>query len=139
MEAARRLCDAITSLGGDVWFDEQRLQPGDSWEDEILGSIRRDIRLFVPVLSRQTELRDEGYVFREWTEALRRADSILHRRFIVPVVIDADYDGNPDRYKQIQDSLRRFQFGRAPGGQPDSALSATLTEEIRAMRRKDVA
>ncbi len=27
-DAARRLCDAITSLGGDVWLDERRLQPG---------------------------------------------------------------------------------------------------------------
>lgn len=138
-EPARRLCDAITTLGGDVWFDEQRLQPGDEWNEEILTSIRRDIRLFVPVISRQTELRDEGYVFREWTDALKRADAILNRRFIVPVVIDPLYDGNADRFKQVQEGLRRFQFGHAPDGQPDDMLIATLTEEIRAMRRSVVA
>ncbi|MBA2708425.1 MAG: toll/interleukin-1 receptor domain-containing protein, partial [Gemmatimonadaceae bacterium] len=138
-EPALRLCEAITALGGDVWFDEQRLQPGDEWDEEILTSIRRDIRLFVPVISRQTELRDEGYVFREWTDALKRADAIMNRRFIVPVVIDTQYDGNPDRFKQIQDGLRRFQFGHAPNGQPDAMLTATLTEEIRAMRRGEAA
>ena len=35
-DAARRVCDAITSLGGDVWLDERRLSPGDAWEREIL-------------------------------------------------------------------------------------------------------
>jgi hypothetical protein len=139
VEAARALCDAITALGGDVWFDQQRLQPGDDWEDEILASIRRDIRLFVPVISKQTELRDEGYVFREWAQALTRSESILRRRFIVPVVIDPEYSGDPSGYRQLHEGLRRFQFGHAPGGHPDAALTATLNEEIRAMRRKEVA
>jgi class 3 adenylate cyclase len=31
----------------------------------------------------------------------------------------------------------RFQFGRAPGGEPDVELRAMLTDEIRAMRRPD--
>jgi hypothetical protein len=137
--AARALCDGITALGGDVWFDERRLQPGDDWEEEILTSIRHDILLFVPLISKETEARDEGYVFREWAEALKRSESILRRRFIVPVVIDPDYDGNASRYHQVQEGMRRFQFGHAPGGHPDASLAATLTEEIRAMRRREVA
>jgi hypothetical protein len=50
-------------------------------------------------------------------------------------VVDDDYGGDPSRYRQIPDMFRRLQFGRAPGGDPDVDLKATLTDEIRAMRR----
>ena len=54
-DAARRLSDAITSLGGDVWLDERRVSPGDAWEQEVLTRIRKTIRLFVPIISVNTE------------------------------------------------------------------------------------
>jgi hypothetical protein len=135
VDAARRVCDAITSLGGDVWLDERRLSPGDTWEREILSGISRNVRLFVPIISANTEHAEEGYVFKEWDEAADRARQIPSRRFIVPVVVDDDYGGDPSRYRQIPDMFRRLQFGRAPGGDPDVDLKATLTDEIRAMRR----
>ncbi|MGW6700220.1 toll/interleukin-1 receptor domain-containing protein [Nocardia sp. NPDC055049] len=134
-DAAKRVCDAITSLGGDVWLDERRLSPGDAWEHEILCSIRRTVRLFVPIISANTEHAEEGYVFKEWYEAADRARSIPSRRFIVPVVIDDNYDLNPSRYRQMPDSFGRLHFGRAPGGEPDAGLIAVLKDEIRAMRR----
>jgi hypothetical protein len=134
-DAARRLCDAITSLGGDVWLDERRLGPGDAWEDEILTAIRHTVGLFVPIISANTEWAEEGYVFKEWSEAVQRSRSILDRRFIVPVIVDDDYEGDPSRYRQIPDDFGRLHFGRAPGGNPDAELLAMLTAEIRAMRR----
>lgn len=137
--AARRLGDAITALGGDVWLDERRLLPGDRWEGEILESIRREVRLFVPLISTHTEQREEGYVFKEWGEAVGRARGIPRRRFIVPIVIDADYDGNPTRYRQLPGEFTQYQFGRAPEGVPDQSLIAALTGEIRAMRRGETA
>jgi len=133
--AARRIAEAIGAIGGDVWLDERRLQPGDRWEADILGSIRRGIRLFVPLISKQTESRDEGYVFKEWAEAVERAKGIPARRFIVPVVIDEDYDGNPARYTRTPEAFRQFHFGVARAGLPDDALLASLQDEIRAMRR----
>jgi TIR domain/SIR2-like domain len=138
-DAARQLGDAIGQLGGDVWLDERRLQPGDRWEGEILGAIRRGIRLFVPVISRNTEAREEGYVFREWAEAVERARGIPSRRFIVPVVADPDYDGNPGRYRQVPEPFRELHFGHAPSGAPSPELVAALTGEIRAMRRQGAA
>ena len=114
-------------------------RPGDRWEEEILSAIRREVRLFVPLISKNTESREEGYVFKEWGEAVDRAKAILRRRFIVPVVIDPGYDGNPAGYRQMQEGLRTFQFGFAPAGQPDANLLTALTEEIRAMRRKEEA
>ena len=96
--------------------------------------IRRTVRLFVPIISANTERAGEGYVFREWTEAVDRSRSILGRRFIVPVVIDDDYDGDPSRYKQIPADFRRLHFGRAPAGTRMRA-ARMLTAEIRDMRR----
>jgi len=139
LDAARRLCDAITGLGGDVWLDERRLSPGDAWEQEVLTHIRRTVRLFVPVISANTERADEGYVFREWDEATVRSSSIMGRRFIVPVVIDDDYGGDASRFRHIPDEFGRLHFGRAPRGEPEVGLIEMLTSEIRAMRRPDVA
>lgn len=135
-EAAQRICNAITSLGGDAWLDERRLSPGDDWEEQILQGIRQGVRLFVPIISASTEQAEEGYVFKEWYEAVDRARSIPpSRRFIVPVVIDDDYDGDPSRYRQMPPAFRDLHFGRAPGGDPDQQLKAMLTEAIRGMRR----
>jgi hypothetical protein len=138
-DAARRLHNAIELLGGDVWLDERRISPGDAWEDETLNAIRRGIHLFVPVISANTEREREGYVFKEWNLAVERSLSILGRRFIVPVIVDDDYQGDPSRYRQIPDEFRRWHFGRAPAGDPDADLLKMLTDEIRAMRRAPAA
>ena len=58
-EAARRLCDALRAAGVDVWFDQSALRGGDAWD----ASIRRQIRecaLFMPVISANTQAREEG-------------------------------------------------------------------------------
>lgn len=138
-DAARRLSAALADIGGDVWLDERRLQPGDRWEEEILASIRREVRLFVPVISRQTEGREEGYVFKEWREAVERAKGIPPggRRFIFPVVIDSEYDGNPSRYRQVPDAFTESHWGQAPGGAPDERLVSALRDAIRDMRRRE--
>ena len=52
--------------------------------------------------SRRTpSMQEEGYVFKEWREAVDRAARILGRRFIVPVIVDDDYAGDPSRYRQM--------------------------------------
>jgi TIR domain-containing protein len=135
--AARQLGNTIASIGGDVWLDERRLHPGDRWETEILESIRREVRLFVPLISKHTERREEEYVFKEWGDAVARAKRIPRRHFIVPIVIDADFDGDPERYRQLPEDFSQLHFGRAPDGVPDRMLIEALTAEIRAMRRSE--
>ena len=138
-DAARRLYAAITKLGGDVWMDEPRIRPGDAWEPEVLRSIRRTVRLFIPVISANTEAAREGYVFREWNEAVNRLRGIMGQRFVVPVVVDTGYDGDASRYQNIPEEFGGLHFGRAPAGAPDEGLIDMLTGEIRAMRRTDAA
>ena len=109
------------------------------WIREILTAIRRTVRLFVPIISANTEREDEGYVFQEWMAAVDRARRIMGRHFIVPVVVDEDYAGDPSRYRRMPPDFRRFDFGRAPAGDPDARLVAMLIREIRNMRRPDAA
>ena len=139
-DAARRLHNAITErLRGDVWLDIRRLLPGDEWKPQVLTAIRQTIRLFIPVISANTEAEDEGYVFNEWREAVDRSRSIMGRRFIVPVVIDSDYAGDPSQYNRVPPEFRDYQFGHAPTGDPDADLHAVLKNEIRNMRRPGAA
>ena len=138
VDRARRLHDHITALGGDVWLDERRLRPGDAWEDEILRAIRKRVRLFLPIISTNTEREDEGYVFREWREAVDRSKAIPRRRFIIPVLVDDEQD-DPSTYRQIPDEFRKFNFGFAPAGEPESNFRSMLVDEIRAMRRSGAA
>jgi hypothetical protein len=137
-EAAGRLRDAIDDLGGNVWMDKDRISPGDAWRDETLTAIRR-AHLFIPVISANTEREHEGYVHEEWHVAIDRARKILGRHFIVPVVVDEDYEGDPSRFQMIPPGFTDFHFGRAPAGHPDAHLIRMLTHEIRAMRRHPAA
>jgi TIR domain len=138
-QAARQLRTAIIRLGGDVWLDERSVEAGDEWEKVVLTAIGETVRLFIPIISAKTEREREGYVFREWHEAVGRAPRISSGRFIVPVIIDEDYDGDLSRYPKGRDYFGRLQFGRAPSGEPDGGLTAILTEEIDAINRPGAA
>lgn len=134
---ARRLRAAIERLGGEVWLDERTLLAGDDWHNEILSAIRRTVGLFIPIISARTERIDEGYVFQEWHEAVERSHRIQGRRFIVPVIVDDDYSGDPGVYPRTLEKFGHLHFGRAPAGEPDDDLATALTLAIRAMRRSD--
>src|SRR6266700_6506680 len=104
-EAARRICDALRAVGLDVWFDQSALRGGDAWD----ASIRRQIKecaLFVPVISANTQAREEGYFRREWNLAVNRTlDMADDKAFLLPVVIDATIDVNarvPEKFRDVQ-------------------------------------
>ena len=65
-----------------------------------------------------------------------RADRTVGRPFIVPVIVDEDYEGDPSRYRRMPEGFRHLHFGRAPAGDPDADLLDTLRTEIRAIRRR---
>jgi hypothetical protein len=130
---AKSLYDGLQKIGGDVaWFDKSVLKPGDEWERQILGAIQK-CALFLPVLSTNTETRHEGYFRKEWDEAAERSRRIQGRKFIFPIVIDADYDMN--RYSLLPERFRSFQFGHAPRGEMSDGLLNEIQQEIRNLRR----
>ena len=104
-EAAQKLCHALRVAGIEVWFDQSELRGGDAWD----ASIRKQIKncaLFIPVISRNTQARDEGYFRLEWKLAVDRSHLMrANRPFLVPVVIDdiSEQDEHvPDRFREVQ-------------------------------------
>jgi TolB-like protein len=104
-EAAQRICAALRSGGVEVWFDQSELRGGDAWD----RSIRKQIKtcaLFIPIISRSTHDRDEGYFRLEWKLAVDRCHLMAaDKAFLLPVVIDDtrdDDDRVPERFREVQ-------------------------------------
>jgi tetratricopeptide (TPR) repeat protein len=117
--AARRLCEALRAGGIEVWFDQSELRGGDAWD----AAIRRQVKscsLFIPVISKSSHLRAEGYFRLEWKLAIDRSHLIApHLPFLLPTVIDdtAEIDDRiPERFRDVQ-------WVRAPQGEPPAGFA----------------
>ena len=117
-EAAQKICEALRAAGVEVWFDKSELRGGDAWDQ----SIRRQIKncaLFIPVVSRHTHERAEGYFRLEWKLAVDRSHLITATKaFLLPVVID----DSPDDDEQVPDRFRELQWTRLAGGETPPAV-----------------
>lgn len=104
-EAAQRISQALRAAGVEVWFDREELHGGDAWDQRIRKQIR-DCRLFLPIVSRNTEARLEGYFRREWKLAIDRTEDMASEvAFLVPVVIDETANASahvPEKFRQVQ-------------------------------------
>ena len=87
-QAALRICSGLRQAGIEVWFDQSELRGGDAWD----ASIRRQIKtcaLFIPIISKNTHARGEGYFRLEWKLAIDRSHLIAgNLPFLLPVAID---------------------------------------------------
>ena len=104
-DAARSICDALRGAGLEVWFDQSELRGGDAWDASIRKQIK-DCALFVPIISANTNSREEGYFRREWNLAVHRMlDMDEHRTFLLPVLL-ADVSERdalvPDKFRERQ-------------------------------------
>jgi TolB-like protein/Tfp pilus assembly protein PilF len=103
-EAARRICEALRVAGIEVWFDQSALRGGDVWDQTIRKQIKTCV-LFIPVVSRHTHERDEGYFRLEWKLAVERSHLMTpNKAFLLPVVVDdtrEDDENVPDRFRDI--------------------------------------
>jgi TolB-like protein/Flp pilus assembly protein TadD len=117
-EAAQKICDALRAAGIEVWFDKSELRGGDAWDRQIREQIH-DCRLFIPVISANSEHRDEGYFRREWSLAADRTRDMAHKRaFLLPVVID----GTSERGASVPEKFHELQWTRLPGGDTPPAF-----------------
>ncbi len=112
-EAARRICDTLRASGIEVWFDvEGGLEHGDEWDAKIRRQIKECV-LFLPLISANTQAREEGYFRIEWDLAAERARGIASGvPFILPILIDDTREQDalvPDRFRVVQ-------WTRLPGG-----------------------
>jgi TolB-like protein/Tfp pilus assembly protein PilF len=121
--AAARIADALHAAGIEVWLDLSELRGGDAWD----RSIRKQIKtcaLFLPLISRSTHDRDEGYFRLEWKLAVDRCHLMAaDRAFLLPVVID----DTPDDDERVPERFREVQWTRLPGG----VTPAAFVERVR--------
>ena len=132
VEAVERIKAALEAAGVDVWFDKNRLGMGDDWDRKIKRNID-SCGLCVPVVSRQTEARPEGYFRREWAWAVNRTEGIADEvPFLVPVTIDDTqaYTATvPERFK-------KKQWAQLPGGQITPEFAENLKQWQRDFRKR---
>jgi TolB-like protein len=120
---AQQLCNRLRGAGVEVWFDQSELRGGDAWD----ASIRQQIKgcyLFVPIISANTQSRQEGYFRREWNlAAARTLDMAEDRAFLLPIVVDDTSDSEA----RVPEKFRDVQWTRLPGG----ANADAFTEHVR--------
>ncbi len=134
-EAAKRICDALRAAGIEVWFDQSELRGGDAWDQMIRRQIK-SCYLFVPIISANTQSREEGYFRREWKLGVDRTiDMVEDRAFLVPIVID----GTSDSEARVPEKLREVQWTRLAGGEttPEFVrrIEQLLSGEVRPSKR----
>jgi TolB-like protein/Tfp pilus assembly protein PilF len=135
-QSAQRICEALRAAGIEVWFDKSELRGGDAWDQ----SIRRQIRncaLFIPIVSRHTHERAEGYFRLEWKLAIDRSHLIAATKaFLLPVVIDE----TPEDDELVPDRFRELQWTRLPAGETHPAfvvrIQRLLSGEIAPMQER---
>ncbi len=112
--AARRLAEALRSSELDVWFDENELRGGDTWDAKIRQQIN-DCALFIPVISQHTEARAKGYFRLEWKLAVDQTYLLAAGvPFLAPVVIDDTKENGAS----VPAEFLRVQWTRLPGALP---------------------
>ena len=130
-EAARRITETLRAAGIEVWFDQSELRGGEAWD----ASIRRQIKgckLFLPIISANTQEREEGYFRREWNLAVGRTlDMADDMAFILPVVIDATRDADarvPEKFRAVQ--WTRLANSETPESFVDRVRGLTLGDAV---------
>src|SRR5215471_6724220 len=122
--AAQRIADALRASGIEVWFDREELRGGDAWDQKIRQQIR-DCRLFVPIISANTEARLEGYFRREWKLAVDRTEDMAGKvTFLLPIVID----DTPNATAEVPERFRHVQWTRLKGGEATPAFVALINQ-----------
>lgn len=135
VQSVERLQSSLGNAGLDVWFDKGRLGSGDPWWPVIEQNIAT-CDVFVPVISANTNKRDEGIFIREWNRALERLRDMdrATARLIHPVIID----DTPENAVSFS-GFREFHYTRAAGGDARPEFIKALTDIVRERRLKAAA
>jgi TolB-like protein len=117
-EAAQMICEALRAAGIEVFLDQSELRGGDAWDKKIRHEIH-DCVLFIPIVSRHTQERLEGYFRHEWNLAIERTHHMAENKaFLVPVVVD----GTPEHDPSIPEKFRELQWTHLPAGETPPAF-----------------
>jgi TolB-like protein/tetratricopeptide (TPR) repeat protein len=113
-DAARRIAEALRSSGVEVWFDQNELRGGDTWDAKIRKQIN-DCTLFLPIISQHTQERGKGYFRLEWKLAVEQTHLMAEgMAFLAPVVVDDTREGGA----VVPPEFMKVQWTRLPGALP---------------------
>lgn len=130
-----RLRETLDSGGMEVWFDRQQLQGGDAWDQKIRRNIQHS-SLFLPLISRDTSARREGYFRLEWRLARERMQRMASDRvFIVPCIID----DSPEALREAALEFPDIQHMFLPGGVANQAAVDRIRQHYRNTQRREAA
>jgi TolB-like protein/tetratricopeptide (TPR) repeat protein len=117
-EAVGRIADKLKAAGIEVWLDNSELRSGDAWDRQIRKRIS-ECRLFIPVISANTQVRDEGYFRREWGLAVDRTLGMAGEKpFLIPIVIN----DIPRTGASVPEKFFDIQWTRLLGGEVTPAF-----------------
>jgi hypothetical protein len=118
------IASALRAAGIEVWFDQSDLRGGDAWDKSIRKQIKT-CTLFLPVISRNTHDRDEGYFRLEWKLAVDRCHLMAaDKAFLLPVVIDDTRDDD----ERVPEQFRDVQWTRLPSGVTPASFVARVEQ-----------
>ncbi len=123
-EAARRLCDGLRTAGFEVWIDQTEFRGGEAW-DRLIRQRIRSCRLFVPLISANTQARLEGYFRLEWRIA---AERMLLMADVKPFLLPVAIDGVSERDAEVPDSFRAVQWISLARGQISAAFTGRISQ-----------
>ena len=125
-DVARRICDAMRLANLEVWFDQSELRGGDAWDASIRKQIK-DCALFVPIISANTNARNEGYFRLEWKLAVDRSHLMAENKaFFVPVILD----DTPEQHANVPEAFRARQWSRLNDDKSISAFAERIAKLV---------
>lgn len=124
--------------GNDIaWLDKgSGLTIGDDYARVIKRHITKDCKLFIPLISSNTERRHDGFFRKEWEWAAARDEGIQGRKFIMPLIIDPEAAAKEIDDLLIPDRFRSKHAEQAIEGHLSKDLRAQLAVEIQKLRGK---
>lgn len=112
-----------------VWMDRADLHAGQLWDEEIEENLNACL-VFMPLISKNTNSRIEGYYFREWRTAVERWKSMHESaRFIWPIVID----DTKVSLARVPKAFHNFQWAQLTGGKITPEFRRELQEYLQSL------
>ncbi|MGB6450280.1 MAG: toll/interleukin-1 receptor domain-containing protein [Steroidobacteraceae bacterium] len=131
LPAVQRIKAGLEAAGITTWFDMDRLEAGDDYDRKIQRNITR-CSYFIPVISKNTQSRLEGYFRREWSYALDRARNMADGAlFILPVALDETTAADA----HVPEKFKALHFTPLPGGQVTPEFAQRLAEFLQLRSR----
>ena len=132
MPAVLEVKAALDRAGIPAWFDRDRLEAGDLYDQKIRRYIKT-CGAFIPVISRNTERRVEGYFRREWKLAAERVQGIAEEvPFILPIVVD----DTPEYGASVPEAFLSAQWTKVPAGRAPADFAARVGQVISGYQRR---